>query len=120
MPLKRKYIGGKGEVEVIEIFAAVSNTELNDGSGDKIDLTYHPTKQEARTAAIGVGVMGCNGDVEPRLAVRFKDGTILLLAQREEIPWNHRIPAENAPLVKFSKPRPDQVHRSRRVSVGPF
>lgn len=105
-----KLVGRKGLVEVVKIFSAISNTDMNSGSGNDIDETYHPTREEAEMAALDIGAMGSRGKVESRLVVRFEDGSMLLLANRDTIPWRTPIPAANAPIVNFSKPRPDLIN----------
>ena len=97
-------IGKTGEATVIEIFAAMSNTDLNEGKGNTIDLTYHPNVRQATVAAIGIGVFGSNGNVEPRKAVRFSDGRMFLLAEEMGA-----IPAEGVPEIKFSRPTQKQI-----------
>lgn len=72
-------LGKSGEVEVITIFTARTNTELNEGRGQQYDRTFHETERGAKLGTVGIGVMGGDGEVGDRLAVRFSDGTLLLL-----------------------------------------
>ncbi len=104
---KRSIIGKEGKAKVIEIFAVVSNTDTTEGRGSAIDLTYHPNKEQAQTAAIGEGVYGADASVEPRRAVRFADGTLLLLAGARALP------ADGAPKIHFSQPTPQQIAKAR-------
>ncbi len=104
---KRSVIGKEGKAKVIEIFAVVSNTDMEEGRGSAIDLTYHPNKEQAQTAAIGEGTHGADAGVEPRRAVRFADGTLLLLAGA------NALPADGAPKIHFSKPTPQQIAKAR-------
>lgn len=104
---KRSVLGKEGRAKVVEIFAVVSNTDRQEGRGSSVDLTYHPTKEQAQTAAIGKGVFGADATVEPRRAVRFADGTLLLLVGANSIP------ASGAPQIQFSQPTAQQIAKAR-------
>lgn len=102
--------GIRGYAELIQIFAVVSNSDINSGNGRKIDVTYHEKREEAKTAAIGVGPGGSDGGVEPRLAIRFEEGDkVFLMAYAEKGMWDFSIPASGAPFVEFSTPTSTQV-----------
>lgn len=47
-----------GPTHVVEIWAAVTNTERQEGRGQQIDHSYYATEEEATLGAVGIGVMG--------------------------------------------------------------
>lgn len=105
---KSDLIGKKGSAEVIEIFAVAESFEAVDAG----DCSYHATKREAIRASRDVG--WGHSKVEPRLAVRFEDGTMLLLAPQPE-GFGHfpNTPEANVPMVELSKrkrrrPKPEE------------
>lgn len=103
---QKDLIGKKGQAEVIEIFAAVTNTDLDEGRGRRIDHSYHPNQARAKVATIGIGVQGNDGYVESRLAVKFGDETILLLS-------NAAGGIANTSAVRFSMPSKKQITVAR-------
>ena len=76
-------IGDKISGEVAVIFAAVTNTELNEGRGVPYDKSYHLNHANATIGASGIGVMGCDGTVEPRIALQISDGKFIILPEQE-------------------------------------
>ncbi len=76
---KQVLIGLRGHAIVIQIYAAVTNSDTQGGMGHNVDHSYYETARGALLGSIGIGVMGNDGTVEPRPAVKFDDGTILLL-----------------------------------------
>lgn len=93
---------------VVEIWAAVTNTERQEGRGRSIDHSYYATAEEATIGAVGIGVMGGVGGVEKRYAVEFGDGTIFLLAVE-----GYPLPAEGAPVVNLIDIDVDKVTKER-------
>lgn len=91
-----KFIGFKGKAEIVRIFAAVTNIDLNEGRGENIDDAYYFIERDALVGAIGIGVMGGDGEVEERFAVRFDNGTYFLLADPGLAAAR---PSDDAPLV---------------------
>lgn len=81
MGMKRPVVGKKGAAELIRVFAAVTNTDTQEGRGDKVDHSYYATERGAQLGGIGIGVMDSDGTVESRIAVRFEDGQLFLLNQ---------------------------------------
>ena len=77
---KSKLVGQVINGTVVEIFATVSNTELNEGRGRDKDIGYYFTEEGAQRGGKGRGVMGSGCKVEKRLAIRLEDGNHLILA----------------------------------------
>jgi hypothetical protein len=75
-------IGDRISGKVVTIFAAVTNTELNDGRGDQYDKSYHLTRGDAVIGASGIGVMGSDGDVEPRTALQISEEEYIILPEQ--------------------------------------
>ncbi len=69
----KNIVGREITVKVVEIFAAVTNSELNEGRGHDVDHSYHTTQLGALAAAEGIGVMGNDGEVETRLVLTYID-----------------------------------------------
>jgi len=72
-------IGDRVAGEVIKLFAATRNEDLQEGRGARIDHSYHLTEHEALIASSKIDVMGTDGKVEKRIALRLSDGQYLLL-----------------------------------------
>ena len=76
-------IGKRGEAEVVTVFAVVIKSYCD---GDT-DNSYYKTRERAESRAIGIEEVGGigggfrDGEVEERLAIRFEDGTYILLDQ---------------------------------------
>lgn len=64
---------------VVEIYAATRNEELNEGRGQTIDNSYHTSRRSALVACRGIDVMGSDGQVSERLALKSDDGRYFLL-----------------------------------------
>lgn len=71
--------GLAGPATILEVWAAIAPHDTEEGKGDWYDKTYHATEAGARLGASGIGVMGTEGKVEPRLAVKFNGGQLLLV-----------------------------------------
>ena len=91
-------VGKSGKAEIIEIYAAVGNKDLN-GSiyDDRVDRAYFLMEAEAIIGARGIGVLGSNGEVEKRYAIKLEDGSVYLLASSDAA-----TPTKDAPLIKIS------------------
>lgn len=59
---------------VERVYAATRNTDLAEGRGVDIDHAYYATRDAAVVGASKIGVMGADGNVAPRLALRFGTG----------------------------------------------
>ncbi|MBP6855575.1 MAG: hypothetical protein KBC26_01195 [Candidatus Pacebacteria bacterium] len=70
---------------VIVIYAVVVNTDSTEGRGEYIDHSYHLTELEATIGASGLGIMGHDADVEPRIACRLRNTKVILLSPPVEI-----------------------------------
>lgn len=70
---------------VVLIFAAVCNSDSVEGRGRQIDHSYHLTNLAATIATSRIGVMGSDGKVEPRLAIKFQGERYALLPDKIEI-----------------------------------
>lgn len=64
---------------VVELWAAVSNTDTNEGRGKSIDVSYHLNQDDAALGAVGIGVQGTDGSVTKRLALRINNESYLLI-----------------------------------------
>lgn len=93
---------------VVEIWAAVTNTERQEGRGRQIDHSYYATEEEAAIGAVGIGVMGGVGETEKRYAVEFADGALFLLAVDD-----FALPAKGAPVVNLIDIDIDTVTKER-------
>ena len=90
-------IGKYGNARIIEIYAAVGTTNLNDPNfGASIDFSYYLKSADAYLGAMGIGPMRSSGRVEKRLAIKFDDGSIFLLAT-----YGSAIPAKGTPIIKL-------------------
>ena len=67
----------KGVVKII--WAAVTNTDLNEGRGSSVDYSYHLTETDAKVGASHIGVMGSDGDVQERVVLQISDTEYILL-----------------------------------------
>ena len=74
-------LGKSGEAEIVSLFTARTNTDTEEGRGQQYDKTFHETERGAKLGTVRIGVMGTDGTVGERLAVRFSDGTLLLLVE---------------------------------------
>ena len=73
-------VGLTGRAQVIEVWAVISNTDLNDSNyGEDIDISYHVTEEAAKLAAKRKGCMGTDGEIAPRLAILMIESKKLLL-----------------------------------------
>lgn len=97
-----------GSARVVEIWAAVTNTERQEGRGQAIDHSYYATEEEATVGAVGIGVMGGEGKAEKRYAVEFEDGTLFLLSVE-----GFALPAKGAPVVNIIDIDVDAVTKER-------
>ncbi len=97
-----------GPAHIVEIWAAVTNTERQEGRGQSIDHSYYLTEEQATIGSVGIGVMGGEGKAEKRYAVEFGDGTIFLLAVE-----GFALPAEGAPVVNLIDIDVDKVTKER-------
>lgn len=64
--------------EVVGIWTATCNEDSMEGRGKTVDNSYHYTKHDALIATKGIGVMGGDGEVRPRKAVKLSDGRYFL------------------------------------------
>lgn len=80
-------VGKRIEAEIVEIYAAVTNSDLTEGRGVSVDHSYHETEIGAKFGAVGIGpgLTKNDGTVGERLAIRLSDGTYLLLNQQSPI-----------------------------------
>lgn len=67
------------QVEFVTIFATVHNTDGNEGRGRNVDHQYFLTHSDAMIGADGIDVMGSDGKVEARDAIRRPDGSYFLI-----------------------------------------
>lgn len=70
--------------EMVFIYAATRNSDLNEGRGPTIDESYHLKRHAAIIACAGIDVMGSNGQVAERLALKLIDGRYFLLANMKD------------------------------------
>lgn|SRR5487761_198418 len=106
-------VGISGQAEIVEVYAAVTNTDLNDPNyGDEINDSYHLTEESARAAAVGIGVMGSTGKVQKRLAARFDDDLLFILAVH-----GSPLPAEGAPEIFFKNKKPIEWAREHGIII---
>lgn len=94
---KKEFMSMKREAEIVEIWAAVTNTDLNSGEGFAKDHSYYLTKEEAQIGAKKIGPMGSDGEVEEVFAVRFDDGQYLLLARNRFV-----LPPDNIACIELT------------------
>jgi len=88
-------LGKTGEVEIIKVFTAKTWADTNEGRGPQYDRTFHETEKGAKFGTIGIGIMGGDGTLGERFAVRFEDGTLMLLDEGQPI-----ITLENEELLE--------------------
>ena len=79
---------------VVIIYAAVTNTDLTEGRGQRVDHSYYRNRRDATIGASGIGVMGSQGNVEPRTALRITDNQYLLLSDPVKVSENPKKVAE--------------------------
>jgi hypothetical protein len=70
---------------VVKIYATTRNTDGTEGRGIDIDNSYHKERRSALIASKGIDVMGSDGKVVERLAIKLNDGRYFLL-QNENHP----------------------------------
>lgn len=63
--------GLTGQARTVEIFAVVTNTDLDEGRGQLFDHSYYYKREDAVVGAAGEGVFSTDARVEPRLALYF-------------------------------------------------
>lgn len=80
--------GDRMSITIVAIFAAVCNSDSQEGKGSQVDHSYHLTELAATIATSKIGVMGSDGKVEPRLAICFGGGHYALLSDEIEIDDN--------------------------------
>jgi hypothetical protein len=92
---KKKFSkGDKLAAEVVTVYVATCNEDGTEGRGATIDHSYHLTKHAALIATAGIGVMGSDGDLEERLALKLEDGRFALLPDIFQISDNVEKEAE--------------------------
>lgn len=64
---------------VVQIYAATCNEDKNEGRGATIDNSYHTSQRSALIASRCIDVMGSDGGVDKRLAIKLTDGRHFLL-----------------------------------------
>lgn len=101
-----------GKADIVQIWAAVTNTDLNAGEGIEQDYSYHLTKEEALIGAEKIGPMGSNGSVEKARAVRFDDGQYFLLAR-----YANQLPTSDAPHIFIAKIDAEGITKARQASA---
>jgi len=64
---------------VVKIYATTRNTDGTEGQGVEIDNSYHKERRSALIASKGIDVMGSDGKVVDRLAIKLDDDRYFLL-----------------------------------------
>lgn len=78
---------------VTTLWAVVSNTDLTEGRGAAIDVSYHATQAAAEIGSKGQGVFGSDARVEKRLAIEvsslddhgYEGPSVYVLLGRESV-----------------------------------
>lgn len=75
-------------VEIITLYAIVSNSDITEGKGRRVVVGYARTGEEGAALAAGKGVMGSDAAVEGVQAVQLPDGEVRLLGKRVDQDWS--------------------------------
>lgn len=71
--------GDRVEGTVVTLWVTRRNSDGTEGRGADVDHSYHLDRLEAQVATHGIDVMGSDGHVEERLALRTDDNRFFLL-----------------------------------------
>lgn len=74
-----KKVGETLSGQIVRVFVAVSPQDRDEGRGPLVDRSYHLSEKDATIATKGIGVMGSDGQVVPRQAVRLGGEEYILL-----------------------------------------
>lgn len=109
----REFVGMTGTFEIIELFAAVTNSDTAEGRGHAVDKSYHLSRDGALIGAARIGVMGNDGAVEERTAIRLNDEMLILLTG-EPI----AIADETAMRERVRKEGMEKLSAAQRAALG--
>lgn len=67
------------QAELIELYAALEDSEKSEGRGPKLEIGYYHSEADADEASNGYGVQGGKGGTRKVFAVRFENGNTFIL-----------------------------------------
>ncbi len=69
---------------VVDIYATTRNEDTAEGKGRTIDHSYHINYRAALIACKGIDVMGSDGEVDKKLALKTDDGRYFLFHNNDK------------------------------------